>query len=312
MLKLFLFPIFLGALLIGGIGYWRGSMTTALVGSLSFLGIGLVVWLMAKTSLDLFLKVLKYALIMAILGGLLLLLVRACSRSVPPPRRAARAVSRMAEKSQRSIPIPPMPIMQVSVKDRIKNLITHNVMPQAGGMLSADTPPPAKTPRVYTYQSSNFSGVAGVVYTGAIFSVGGHIIKLYGIDAPMLEQRCISGSGSRYDCGRLSRQALNQMIGGRTIACRTIIEDDRRNYVATCTLGEKDIASEMVAQGWAVINRRTTNMYAGEEARARQNGLGLWGGRFMMPGKYRTIKNQVPTLRFYPKQFKKPYKWGWF
>ncbi len=312
MLKLFLIPIFLGAILIGAIGYWRGSMTTALIGGLSFLGIGLVIWLIAKTSLDLLLKVLKYALIFGVLGGLLFLLVRACSRSVPLPR-TSRTISRAVEQSKRSIPIPPMPVMQVSIKDRIKNLIPHNAMPQSVEALLPGSPsPPPKAPQKYIYQSSDFSGVVGVVHTGSIFLVNGHVVKLYGIDAPMLEQRCVSGTGSWYDCGRLSRQTLNQMIGGRTVACRSVIEDGRGNYVATCTLGTKDIASEIVALGWAVTNRKTTNMYAGEEARARQNRLGLWGGRFMMPSKYRAIKNQVPTLRFYPRNLKKPYRWGWF
>lgn len=282
-------------------------MTMALVGGISFLLIGLTILLMARTSLDFIWKVLKYLLIMAVLAGVLFFLVRACSRSVPLPRAQRAVESRVIQPAKRSIAIPPMPVMQVSMTDKIKNMLVKSPMQM---LLPESAPPPP--PKVYTYQRIDFSGAVEAVYTGSVFKVSGHIVKLYGIDAPILEQRCVNATGSWYDCGRLSRQMLGNMIKGQTISCQTVIEDELRNYVATCRLGSKDIASEMVSQGWAVINRRTTSLYAGEEERARRNGLGLWGGRFMMPAKYRALKNQMPTLQFHPKQFKKPHKWGWF
>lgn len=107
-------------------------------------------------------------------------------------------------------------------------------------------------------------------------------IRLKGIDAPEMAQTCERG-GTRYDCGKEARNFLRAIIGRTPIRCETEGFDRYGRDLARCYLGETDLNSWMVEQGWAIAY----GDYEREEADARKNGRGIWAGRFEKPSSWR-------------------------
>jgi endonuclease YncB( thermonuclease family) len=115
----------------------------------------------------------------------------------------------------------------------------------------------------------------------------GKRVRLFGIDAPGLDQTCKRG-GRQWSCGRDAARALSQLVAGNTVRCRVIVEDKlRRLIIGDCTLGGESLSRWMVRNGWAVMNSRQTNAYADDEADAREARRGIWASEFEMPWDWR-------------------------
>ena len=132
---------------------------------------------------------------------------------------------------------------------------------------------------------ADVSGRASVI-DGDTIEVGGHRIRLHGIDAPESAQTCLAG-GKRWRCGRHATRALAGRIAGRPVACE---EKDRDRYgriVAVCRLGGSDVNAWLVAEGWALAYRRYSRAYVNAEASAKAARRGLWRGDFVAPWNWR-------------------------
>lgn len=134
-----------------------------------------------------------------------------------------------------------------------------------------------------------FGEAEGIVQVleGDLLSVGGSVVRLYGIDAPELGQRCEAPSGRPFDCGEASRLALENMIGNRTLRCTLFatIENQRRSGL--CRYGNQDIAMLHVENGWAFSERGISNRYEKSESKAQKRRAGLWAGRAQRPWVWR-------------------------
>jgi endonuclease YncB( thermonuclease family) len=129
--------------------------------------------------------------------------------------------------------------------------------------------------------ASKPSGRAAVA-DGDSLAISGERIRLIGMDAPELGQTC-GGSAGDYPCGRMARQALVELIGGRTVTCSGWRRDRYRRLLASCTAGGLDLNRRMVEAGWAVAY----GDFDAEEAKARRDGAGLWQGPFERPRAWR-------------------------
>lgn len=115
----------------------------------------------------------------------------------------------------------------------------------------------------------------------------GKRVRLWGIDAPAVEQTC-KRAGKSWACGRDAARALANLVAGKTVRCRVIVEDKlRRLIVGDCTLGGESLSRWMVRNGWAVMNPRQTDVYAKEEAEAKEARRGIWASEFEMPWDWR-------------------------
>ncbi len=85
--------------------------------------------------------------------------------------------------------------------------------------------------------------------------VGGTHVRLFGIDAPELKQRCKHPSGRDFLCGRAAASFLLEHVRGRTVECRGNSEDRYGRLIAICFIGGKDLNAMMVSGGWALIYR---------------------------------------------------------
>jgi endonuclease YncB( thermonuclease family) len=121
-----------------------------------------------------------------------------------------------------------------------------------------------------------------IVNDGDSLTVDGERIRLRGIDAPELDQSCRLGSED-YACGRRSKAALAERIGGRRVDCRGWERDRFRRLLAVCRAGEAELNLAQVEAGWAIAY----GDYGEAEGRAREAKAGLWAGSFEPPRDWR-------------------------
>lgn len=118
------------------------------------------------------------------------------------------------------------------------------------------------------------------VVDGDSLRLAGSAVRLRGIDAPELAQRC----GSRlWPCGEVARAHLRELIEGHAVICRERGRDRYRRVLAECEAGGRSLNAAMVRDGHAVGYRA----YRAEEADARDAGRGLWSGPFERPEAWR-------------------------
>lgn len=100
-------------------------------------------------------------------------------------------------------------------------------------------------------------------------------IVLAGIEAPAADARCGEG-GAAWPCGARARTALRAYLRGRSVECEAPRDfgDRKETVTSACTLAGEDIASWIVANGWA--KAEAGGPYGELETRARNAGRGIW------------------------------------
>ena len=105
-------------------------------------------------------------------------------------------------------------------------------------------------------------------------------IRLWGIDAPEMNQSCAGADG----VGEVSKEALSSIIRGSidVILCHAVVKDGRfrdlyGRAVATCRVNGQDVGELMVWSGWArdywFFSDRQYEMF---ERFARDDARGMW------------------------------------
>lgn len=123
---------------------------------------------------------------------------------------------------------------------------------------------------------------SAVVNDGDTLTIGGERIRLRGIDAPEHDQSCTT-SGAAYPCGRRATEALRSLVGEGEVTCVGSGRDRYRRLLAICRVGDVELNSALVADGWAVA----FGGYQAEEGVAKAAKRGLWAGDFDMPQAWR-------------------------
>lgn len=136
-----------------------------------------------------------------------------------------------------------------------------------------------------TFAVETLTGRARVV-DGDTLELSGVKVRLLGVDAPELDQRCQQG-GRVWACGQAARAALAGIVGQRRITCLVQDIDRYGRDVAVCQVGDQDVGAVMVRQGMAIAYRRYSGRYVNAEAAARAEGLGLWTSTYVAPEAYR-------------------------
>ncbi|MCD6070085.1 MAG: hypothetical protein K0S42_601 [Microvirga sp.] len=124
------------------------------------------------------------------------------------------------------------------------------------------------------------------VTDGDTIRIGEARIRLKGIDAPEMEQRCAK-AGRSYACGETARRALVDLVSAKNVRCRATGRDRYQRILARCTVNGTDIGTQMVESGWALSYGRD---YDAEEIKAQERGVGLWEGEFERPQDWRREK----------------------
>ena len=126
-----------------------------------------------------------------------------------------------------------------------------------------------------------------VTIDGDTIEIRGQRIRLHGIDAPEKDQRCNIG-GTAFQIGEWSEVWLEEYIAGREVTCERVGSDRYGRTIGLCHIDMMDIGSVLVLQGMAWDDvRYSGGRYAGEQAYARSNGVGIWAGECMPPWMWR-------------------------
>ena len=131
----------------------------------------------------------------------------------------------------------------------------------------------------------DIAGRARVV-DGDTLELGGHHVRLFGIDAPESHQTC-ERDGLAYACGEAARRYLEQLVAGQPVACRAHGADRYGRAIAVCNVGTLEINAAMVRAGWAIAYRQYSTAYVELEDEARSRRSGIWAGHFEPPAAFR-------------------------
>jgi endonuclease YncB( thermonuclease family) len=120
-------------------------------------------------------------------------------------------------------------------------------------------------------------------------------VRLQAIDAAEGGQRCHLRWIGTWDCGRAATIALEQLVAGQPVSCRTEGTDRYSRVLAVCTAAGRDVNAELVRAGlaWAYVQYSTR--YVGEEQEARAARLGIWQGTTMPPWEWRAAQRAIAT-----------------
>lgn len=118
-------------------------------------------------------------------------------------------------------------------------------------------------------------------------------VRLNGIDAPEMAQKCQDRNTKMYLCGISSRDALKSLIQkmpNRIVQCEYMGEDVYGRLIGECALGKININMWLVENGWALAYRKYSKKYIENENSAKINRIGIWNGKFVEPWNWRRGK----------------------
>ena len=123
---------------------------------------------------------------------------------------------------------------------------------------------------------------------GDSIDIGRTRIRLHGIDAVELAQRCKDAAGADYACGEDAKRTLEDLVRGKTVRCDERHGVDQYGRIAAvCTADGIDLNAAMVDSGFALAYRQHSLAYVSNEERAKATRKGLWAGSFETPSDYR-------------------------
>lgn len=126
------------------------------------------------------------------------------------------------------------------------------------------------------------------VTDGDSLVVAGERVRLFGIDAPELDQTCWEDDGTAVRCGAWSARVLARYAEGHRAECAAIRQDRYGRTLATCTVRGVDLGETLLRNGVVrVYSGETLRDYPEFEKEAELLGRGLWGWRMEDPAAFR-------------------------
>ena len=123
-----------------------------------------------------------------------------------------------------------------------------------------------------------------IVIDGDTIEIADETIRLAGIDSPEFGQVCEDG-GHLIPCGREAAYVLRKLI---EVATEPVVCAERSaSGAARCTVGESDLAENLLEQGMATALPNSSNHYRAVERSAKAVPLGLWKTDFIAPADWR-------------------------
>lgn len=135
--------------------------------------------------------------------------------------------------------------------------------------------------------ADEFTGQADII-EGDILELHGNRIRLWGIDAPEIDQLCRGEDSQTYQCGVEAAHQLDAFVAGRPVTCVPIRLDRDGRTVATCSVGGADLGQWLVRSGLALDwPQYSDGKYGADQGVAEKAGTGIWKGSYVEPWLYR-------------------------
>lgn len=122
------------------------------------------------------------------------------------------------------------------------------------------------------------------------WDVGAERVRIFGIDAPEMDQTCQDPQGQDWACGVWATEQVRARFGGRRVDCDRLEQDRYGRTVARCFLNGKDVAREIVSAGLAFAFRRYSTDYVLDEKGAAVNARGLHASKVQTPSEFRAAR----------------------
>lgn len=116
--------------------------------------------------------------------------------------------------------------------------------------------------------------------------VGSQRVRLFGIDAPELDQTCAT-DGNAWQCGADAKQQLHELVTGQRVDCQITGTDQYGRSLGRCSTEFLQLNEAIVELGWAVAYREYSQDYVEAEERAKLRKAGIWNSTFTMPSSHR-------------------------
>ena len=139
--------------------------------------------------------------------------------------------------------------------------------------------------------AQDVTGAARVV-DGDTLVLADRSVRLVGIDAPELDQKC-TRDGQEWACGEEAAAQLRSLVEGQIVSCRDKGSDAHGRLLATCHANGLELGATMVEYGWATAYRSYSSAYVGHEHRAQAAGQGIWRSEFVLPEHHRIAKAEA-------------------
>lgn len=136
--------------------------------------------------------------------------------------------------------------------------------------------------------STELSGRA-IAIAGNLMRLDGALVRIANVEAPESRQPCYRADGRRWNCAAAAKSGLAHVVRGRRITCTPSGSgQDASGYVsAQCTVGEVDLAAELVRNGYVFAVSSFLSSLSSEEEAARSAKKGIWQGEIQRPQEWR-------------------------
>ena len=148
-------------------------------------------------------------------------------------------------------------------------------------------------------QEINALEIIGIpkVVDGDTIYINSYKIRLEGIDAPEIKQKCkkiylnimFLNFQKNYYCGVISKKKITKKINNKSVKCILSGKDRYKRYLGKCFLKKTNLNRWMVRNGYALAYRKYSKMYVFDENSAKEEKLGIWRGSFIKPEKWRKL-----------------------
>jgi len=298
LIKIALWSILLGSLVMGYFGYKTGSATNAAIGIGILVLAAFTLFFLFKIFIHLGFWVVKILLFV----GLIALIVVSGLKGCEYLTGRGRQVNQKQVEEVKSFET------EIAGKNFWEKAISFFSLSKDGLRKSLPAIPQGKANIQKTVLTKpelpeKINGKVTAVMSGYLFKMGTHFIKLYGIDSPDPKQKCFDGRNEEYDCGHTSKLMLERLVLGKKISCQIVGGDYKENYIATCRIHNIDIGAGMVSAGWAVADRTISKAYIPYEEDAHKKKTGLWRGKFVAPWQARQSRTTNPPTSAPQKEF---------
>ena len=119
-------------------------------------------------------------------------------------------------------------------------------------------------------------------------------LRLFGIDAPEIDQSCQDSAGVDYACGVRAQKRMTELAPiGATLRCLHLDTDRYKRLIVRCNNENGDIAQQLVLDGLAIAYRYYSKRYVSSEMAAKAAKKGMWNGVFQDPYDYRKNRRKI-------------------
>ena len=139
---------------------------------------------------------------------------------------------------------------------------------------------------LFLFSTKCFADIQTIIIDGDTIRIGEERIRFSGIDAPEINQTCIS-EGVEVFCGQISKSLLVDKTSLEQVKCISEGKDQYNRTLAECFVNGESLSRYLVRQGYAFAYRKYSKKFIKDEDYAKEKKMGMWNMKFIFPWNYR-------------------------